>query len=79
MKKYLVYIRMHIKYHANGTTFWSKGMVVNEQPQGYWEWYRLDGTNLQYNMLQILGLKHFDNLAVSFGGIVTAIELVRLL
>lgn len=33
-----------IKYHANGKTMWSKGKVVNEQPEGYWEWYRKDGT-----------------------------------
>ena len=33
-----------IKYHANGKTRWSKGKVVNGQPEGYWEWYRLDGT-----------------------------------
>jgi antitoxin component YwqK of YwqJK toxin-antitoxin module len=33
-----------IKYHANGRTIWSKGAVVAGQPEGYWEWYRLDGT-----------------------------------
>ncbi len=33
-----------IKYHANGQTIWSKGKVVNDQPEGYWEWYRIDGT-----------------------------------
>ena len=33
-----------IKYHANGSTIWSKGMMVNDQPDGYWEWYRPDGT-----------------------------------
>lgn len=33
-----------IKYHANGLTRWSKGKVVNGQPDGYWEWYRPDGT-----------------------------------
>jgi len=33
-----------IKYHANGVTKWSKGKVVNGQPNGYWEWYRPDGT-----------------------------------
>jgi antitoxin component YwqK of YwqJK toxin-antitoxin module len=33
-----------IKYHANGKTMWSKGMIVNGQPEGYWQWYRLDGT-----------------------------------
>lgn len=33
-----------IKYHANGQTRWSKGKVVNGQTEGYWEWYRPDGT-----------------------------------
>ena len=34
-----------IKYHANGKTRWSKGKVVDGQPDGYWEWYRPDGTS----------------------------------
>ena len=33
-----------IKFHANGTTRWSKGKIVDGEPEGYWEWYRLDGT-----------------------------------
>lgn len=33
-----------IRYHANGKIIWSKGKVVDDQPQGYWEWYRIDGT-----------------------------------
>jgi hypothetical protein len=33
-----------IKYHANGVTRWSRGKVVKGQPDGYWEWYRPDGT-----------------------------------
>jgi antitoxin component YwqK of YwqJK toxin-antitoxin module len=33
-----------IKYHANGKTIWSKGKIINDKPEGYWEWYRLDGT-----------------------------------
>jgi antitoxin component YwqK of YwqJK toxin-antitoxin module len=33
-----------IKYHANQKTIWSKGKVVNEKPESYWEWYRIDGT-----------------------------------
>lgn len=33
-----------IKYHVNGLTKWSKGKMVDGQPDGYWEWYRLDGT-----------------------------------
>ncbi len=33
-----------IKYHANGKTIWSKGRIVDGNPEGYWEWYRIDGT-----------------------------------
>ncbi|WP_432710842.1 hypothetical protein [Pedobacter sp.] len=33
-----------IKYHANGTTIWSKGKIVDGKPEGYWEWFRIDGT-----------------------------------
>lgn len=33
-----------IKYHANGVTRWSKGKVVEGKPEGYWEWYRLNGS-----------------------------------
>lgn len=33
-----------IKYHANGKTMWSKGKMIDNQPDGYWEWYRHDGT-----------------------------------
>ena len=33
-----------IKYHANGNSIWSKGKIKEGQPDGYWEWYRPDGT-----------------------------------
>lgn len=33
-----------IKYHANGKTIWSKGKVKSGKAEGYWEWYRPDGT-----------------------------------
>ena len=33
-----------VKYHANGKTIWSKGKIVDGKAEGYWEWYRLDGT-----------------------------------
>jgi antitoxin component YwqK of YwqJK toxin-antitoxin module len=33
-----------IKYHANGITHWSKGVVIDGKPEGYWEWYRINGT-----------------------------------
>jgi antitoxin component YwqK of YwqJK toxin-antitoxin module len=33
-----------VKYHANGQTIWSKGKIVNGLPEGYWQWFRIDGT-----------------------------------
>jgi hypothetical protein len=33
-----------VKYHASGKTVWSKGKMSNGQADGYWEWYRPDGT-----------------------------------
>ncbi len=33
-----------VKYHANDKTKFAKGKVVEGQPDGYWEWYRPDGT-----------------------------------
>jgi antitoxin component YwqK of YwqJK toxin-antitoxin module len=33
-----------IKFHANGITRWSKGKFSKGVMEGYWEWYRLDGT-----------------------------------
>lgn len=33
-----------IKYHANGKTRWSKGKIIEGKTEGYWEWYRPDGT-----------------------------------
>ncbi|MGO4543386.1 hypothetical protein AB4Z29_01120 [Paenibacillus sp. 2TAB23] len=26
-----------INYHANGKTMWSKGKLMDDQPDGYWE------------------------------------------
>ena len=34
-----------VKYHANGTTVFAKGKEAKEGvPEGYWEWFRPDGT-----------------------------------
>ena len=33
-----------IKYHANGKSIWSKGKIIDGKADGYWEWYRIDGT-----------------------------------
>lgn len=33
-----------IKYHADEKTVWSRGTMKNNEPHGYWEWFRTDGT-----------------------------------
>ncbi len=33
-----------LKYHTNGKTIWSKRKIVEGKAEGYWEWYRIDGT-----------------------------------
>lgn len=43
-KKIEIIDGLTIKYHANGKTIWSKGGIINGQAEGYWEWYRIDGT-----------------------------------
>jgi len=44
MKKTEVVDGYTIKFHANGKSRWSKGKIVDGKAEGYWEWYRLDGT-----------------------------------
>ena len=43
-KKFEIIDGITIKYHANGKTIWSKGRIVEGQADGYWEWFRIDGT-----------------------------------
>ena len=34
-----------VKYHANGTTVFARGKQGEDgEPEGYWEWFRPDGT-----------------------------------
>ena len=35
--------KKYIKYHNDGTV-WAKGTTVNDVPEGYWEWFRKEGT-----------------------------------
>lgn len=36
----------YIEYHNDGT-IWSKGQKKGNRAEGYWEWYRKDGTKLR--------------------------------
>ena len=39
-------MKQHIEHHKDGTV-WAKGPMTNDQPTGYWEWFRKDGTKLR--------------------------------
>lgn len=39
-------MKQHIIYHKDGS-IWAKGKMVNGECEGYWEWYRLDGTKMR--------------------------------
>jgi antitoxin component YwqK of YwqJK toxin-antitoxin module len=36
----------YVKHHKGGTV-WAKGQTVDGVPEGYWEWFRKDGTRLR--------------------------------
>ena len=38
--------KKHIEYHKDGS-IWAKGDMVDGQCDGYWEWFRLDGTKMR--------------------------------
>lgn len=38
--------KKHIVYHKDGTV-WAKGNLVDKTPEGYWEWFRKDGTKMR--------------------------------
>ena len=44
IKKSVTQKNVTIKYHADGKSMWSKGTIKDDEPHGYWEWYRKDGT-----------------------------------
>ncbi len=37
---------VHVEHHRDGSVR-ARGTVLGGQPEGYWEWYRLDGTRLR--------------------------------
>lgn len=36
----------HIERHRDGSV-WAKGLLVKGEPDGYWEWFRKDGTRMR--------------------------------
>jgi antitoxin component YwqK of YwqJK toxin-antitoxin module len=38
--------KIHIEYHKSGSVR-AKGKMVDGELEGYWEWFRLDGSKLR--------------------------------
>ena len=38
--------KQHDEYHKDGS-IWAKGEILDEQPDGYWEWFRKDGIRMR--------------------------------
>ena len=36
----------HIEYHKDGSV-WARGDMINGECEGYWEWFRKDGTRMR--------------------------------
>lgn len=36
----------YVKYHNDGSP-WARGTMVNGWPEGYWEWFRKEGTRMR--------------------------------
>lgn len=45
-------LKQHTEYHKDGSV-WARGTVIDGIPNGYWEWFRKDGTRLRSG--------HFEN------------------
>jgi antitoxin component YwqK of YwqJK toxin-antitoxin module len=39
-------MKVHTVYHKDGS-LWAKGNMVNDVLEGYWEWFRKDGTKMR--------------------------------
>ena len=40
-----------VKYHTDGS-IWAKGKMKDDQPDGYWEWFRKDGVIMRSGILK---------------------------
>ncbi len=38
--------KMHTEYHRDGS-IWAKGRMIGDVQEGYWEWFRKDGTRMR--------------------------------
>ncbi len=39
-------MKEHTVRHKNGS-IWAKGKMNNETPEGYWQWFRKDGSKMR--------------------------------
>jgi antitoxin component YwqK of YwqJK toxin-antitoxin module len=39
-------MKKHIEYHKDGS-IWAKGNMFDGKCEGYWEWFRKDGTKMR--------------------------------
>ncbi len=39
-------MKKHIIYHKDGSV-WAKGNMIDGECDGYWEWFRKDGTKMR--------------------------------
>ncbi len=39
-------MKQHTVRHKNGS-IWAKGKMNNETPEGYWQWFRKDGSKMR--------------------------------
>jgi antitoxin component YwqK of YwqJK toxin-antitoxin module len=39
-------MKPHIVYHKDGS-IWAKGTIIDGKCEGYWEWFRKDGTKMR--------------------------------
>ncbi len=39
-------MKSHTTYHTDGS-IWAKGKMQGESMEGYWEWFRKDGTKMR--------------------------------
>lgn len=39
-------MKNHTIYHKDGS-IWAKGKIAGKTQEGYWEWFRIDGTKMR--------------------------------
>lgn len=44
--------KKYVKYHSDGS-MWAKGYVIDGKPDGYFEWFRKDGTIMRSGYFSI--------------------------